>query len=220
MSAVQPDGYLAVPDAGDGSGVLVLHAWWGLNDTFRGICDRLAREGYVAFAPDLFHGTVVDEVDEAEELVKALDGDQAMADVVDATRFLGERVPADSGIAVIGFSLGANFALDLSVAEPERIRSVALFYGTGYADFSRSSAAYLGHFAEHDDFEPPAGVDELEAALRDAGRPVDFYRYPGTGHWFFEPDRLHAYDEAAASLAWERTLTFLRSRASETEAAA
>ena len=210
MSTAQPDGYLAVPDAGDGPGVVVLHAWWGLNDTFRRTCDRLAREGYVAFAPDLFHGTVVDEVAEAEALVKALDAEQAMADVARATRFLGERVPREHSVAVLGFSLGANFALDLSVAEPEQIRSVILFYGTGHADFGKSRAAYLGHFAENDDFEPPAGVDELEAALRDAGRPVDFYRYPGTGHWFFEPDRPQAYDEAAASLAWERTLAFLR----------
>ena len=111
---------------------------------------------------------------------------------------------------MIGFSLGAYYALDLSVAEPERIRSVVVFYGTGGGDFSRSKAAYLGHFAEMDQFEPPANVDSLEAALRNAGRPVTFHRYPGTGHWFFEPDRAQAFNQAAASLAWERTLAFLR----------
>ena len=111
---------------------------------------------------------------------------------------------------MIGFSLGAYFALDLSVTAPELISSVVVFYGTGVNDFSGSRADYLGHFAEKDEFEPQAGVDGLEASLQRAGRPVSLYRYPGTGHWFFEPDRSDAFDQAAASLAWDRTLAFLR----------
>ena len=118
--------------------------------------------------------------------------------------------PADRNLAVIGFSLGANYALDLAVADPEHIRSVVLFYGTGGGDFSTSKAAFLGHFAENDEFEPPSNVDELEEALKRDGRTVTFYRYNGTGHWFFEPDRSDAYNRDAATLAWERTLTFLR----------
>ena len=69
---------------------------------------------------------------------------------------------------------------------------------------------YLGHFAENDEFEPQTEVDALEDALRQAGRLVTFYRYPGTGHWFFEPDRTDAFDAAAAELAWDRTLAFLK----------
>jgi carboxymethylenebutenolidase len=111
---------------------------------------------------------------------------------------------------VIGFSLGAYYALDLAAAEPEQIRSVAVFYGTGSVDHSSSRAAYLGHFAENDEFEPQSNVDALEESLKRAGRPVTFHRYSGTGHWFFEPDRPQAYDHAAASLAWDRTLAFLR----------
>ena len=111
---------------------------------------------------------------------------------------------------MIGFSLGAYYALDLSNTDPEHIRSVVIFYGTGADDFSNSKASYLGHFAEDDPFESLAGVDDLEKILRQAGRPVTFYRYPGTGHWFFEPDRSDAYNREAATLAWERTLAFLR----------
>ena len=111
---------------------------------------------------------------------------------------------------MIGFSLGAFFALELSVTDPEHIRSVVVFYGTRPGDYESSRAAYLGHFAETDEFEPQAEVDDLEEALRGAGRPVSFYRYPGTGHWFFEPDRVEAFNPEAASLAWERTLAFLR----------
>ena len=111
---------------------------------------------------------------------------------------------------MIGFSLGAFFALELSVTEPEHVRSVVVFYGTRPGDYQGSRAAYLGHFAETDEFEPQSEVDNLEEALRGAGRPVSFFRYPGTGHWFFEPDRVDAFDQAAANLAWDRTLAFLR----------
>ena len=114
------------------------------------------------------------------------------------------------GLAVIGFSLGAYYALDLAATDPEHIRSVVLFYGTGSGDFSSSRAAYLGHFAENDEFEPQSNVDNLEDSLKSAGRQVTFYRYSGTGHWFFEPDRSQAYNQAAASLAWDRTLAFLK----------
>ena len=111
---------------------------------------------------------------------------------------------------MIGFSLGAYYALDLSVTDPEHIRSVVIFYGTGGGDWGSSRAAYLGHFAENDEFEPQSNVDDLEESLKRAGRPVTFHRYSGTGHWFFEPDRSQAYNQAAASLAWDRTLAFLR----------
>jgi carboxymethylenebutenolidase len=213
MSHTQPDGYLALPPTDRAPGVLVLHAWWGLNDTIKAVCTRLADSGFVAFAPDLYHGRVTDQIAEAETLGAALDRnvDQARADVAEAVAFLNKRAgQTDQGLAVIGFSLGAFYALDLSVNDPEHIRSVVIFYGTGPGDYTRSKAAYLGHFAEMDQFEPPSNVDSLEEALRQAGRPVTFYRYSGTGHWFFESDRVQAYNQAAASLAWDRTLAFLR----------
>lgn len=206
-------GFLAMPERGQGPGVLVLHAWWGLNDTIRAVCTRLADAGFVAFAPDLYHGEVADTIADAERLGSALDSNhrQAVAEVDAATRFLSERAsPAQGGLAVIGFSLGAFYALGLAAAAPDHIRSVVLFYGTGGMDHSASRAAYLGHFAENDPFEPPSNVDDLEESLRRAGHPVTFYRYSGVGHWFFEPDRADAYNPPAASLAWERTLAFLQ----------
>lgn len=212
MPEVQPDGYLAISPTGKGSAVLVLHAWWGLNDTIKAFCTRLAESGFVVFAPDLYRGKVADNIADAETLVNTLDTQQAQAkaDIAKATMFLHKRAgQPESGIAVIGFSMGAYYALDLSVADPEHIRSVVLFYGTGGDDFSGSRAAYLGHFVENDQYEPQSNVDSLEAALRRAGRPVTFYRYSGAGHWFFEPDRTQAFNPPAASLAWDRTLAFL-----------
>jgi carboxymethylenebutenolidase len=213
MTHSQPQGFLAVPPTGKGPEVLVLHAWWGLNDTIKAFCTVLAESGFVAFAPDLYHGKVADNIADAEILGAALDANhvQAKAEIAEATRFLNERAgQTGGGLAVIGFSLGAYYALDLAAADPEHIRSVVLFYGTGPADHTKSRAAYLGHFAENDEFEPQSNVDELEESLRRADRPVTFYRYSGTGHWFFEPDRTQAFNQAAATLAWERTLAFLR----------
>lgn len=179
----------------------------------KAICTQLAESGFVAFAPDLYHGKVADNIADAQALGKALDANhlQAKADIADAAMFLNARVgQAERRLAVIGFSLGAYYALDLAAADPEHIRSVVIFYGTGGADFSNSRAAYLGHFAEEDEFEPQSNVDGLEESLKRAGRPVTFYRYSGTGHWFFEPDRSQAFNQAAASLAWDRTLAFLK----------
>lgn len=211
MTHSQPDGFLAVPASGNGGGVLVLHPWWGLNDTIRTVCTQLAERGFIAFAPDLYHGQIAATIADAETLSSSLDSGQAKADIAEAVTFLSEQATlTNCGLAVIGFSLGAYFALNLSVTDPERIRSVVVFYGTGPGDYSQAKAAYLGHFAETDEYEPLSEVNGLEDALRGAGRPVTFYHYPGTGHWFFEPDRLDAFNQAAATLAWERTLAFLR----------
>lgn len=211
MRHPQPQGFLAVPPTGTGPGVLVLHPWWGLNETIRAFCAQLAKSGFVAFAPDLYHGKVAVTIEDAKSLVKALDSEQAKADIGDAVGFLKDSVSVSGqGLAVVGFSLGASYALDLSVADPDRIRAVVVFYGTNPEDYGPSKADYLGHFAEADEFESEADVKSLEDALRAAGRPVTFYRYKGTGHWFFERDREDAFNQEAAALAWERTLSFLR----------
>jgi len=210
VSVARPEGHLVLPPTGIGRAVLVLHAWWGLNASLRGFCARLAEAGLVVYAPDLYHGHIADTIADAETLAGALDSKRATAEVAVAASFLDQHANnAERGLAVIGFSLGAAYALGLAAAEPERIHSVVLFYGTGGGDANRSRAAYLGHFAENDPYEPQAEVDRLEAALRHAGRTVTFHRYTGTGHWFFEPDRTQAFHAAAASLAWDRTLAFL-----------
>jgi len=211
MDKNQPEGFLALPPSGSGRGVLVLHAWWGLNDTIKSFCTHLADSGFITFAPDLYHGQLATTIPEAEGLSSGLDADESRTDIAKAVDFLSQRVaPRGNNPAVIGFSLGAYFALELSNTDPDHIRSVVVFYGTGHEDYSASRAEYLGHFAEEDDFEPVANVNNLEQLLRAAGLPATFHLYPGTGHWFFEPDRPQAYNQAAASLAWDRTLAFLR----------
>lgn len=212
MPPVQPDGYVSMPVSGKGSPVLVLHPWWGLNQDIRSFCDHLAESGFVVFAPDLYHGKVTDQIEEAQTLTTALSekGEQVNADLTAAVNFLKVCAGSEqSRIAVIGFSMGAYYALLLSITVPEVIRSVVVFYGTGPQDFSNSQADYLGHFAELDEFEPQENVDALAESLKRAGRPITIYQYKGTGHWFFEPNRVQAYNPAAAALAWDRTAAFL-----------
>jgi carboxymethylenebutenolidase len=191
----------------------VLHAWWGLNDFFRGFCDRLAQEGFVALAPDMYAGKVARTIEEAEQFKSQWDEEQEVPPVIlPAVEDLSKRTAInDRGLGVVGFSMGAYWALWLALKKPELIRAVTLFYGTngGGGDFRQSKAAYLGHFAERDPYETESGIQELEKNLKGANRPTTFYTYPGTGHWFFEQDRPEAYQAQAAQLAWDRTIAFL-----------
>ena len=208
-------GYLATPDGTDATnapGVVVLHAWWGLTEPFRQACDRLAEAGFVALAPDLYRGKTTALVEEAETLSSALNQEEerVRGDIRGAMRFLREHGATSPAVGLVGFSMGGAYALDTSVALPEEVAAVVLFYATYTGlDFAAARAAYLGHFAENDPFEPPDSVAELERELHAAGKQTTFYSYPGTTHWFFEPNRADAYDAAAAALAWDRTLAFL-----------
>jgi carboxymethylenebutenolidase len=126
-----------------------------------------------------------------------------------ALSYLREH-PAGRGSAIgaLGFSMGGAWAILLSTLAPEAIAAVVIFYGSEGADFSAARAAYLGHFAEEDEWEPLDGVRQMEADMRAAGRDVTFHTYPGVRHWFFETDRPE-YDSDAAGLAWRRTRDFL-----------
>jgi carboxymethylenebutenolidase len=208
--------YLAVPERGTGAGVLVLHAWWGLTSVFTDVCDRLAAHGYLALAPSLYaDGATTASIAEAEALVAAHDSEPAVAEgIVLAALDQLRGLPAVTGVpvAVIGFSMGAYWALNLSQARPDDVGAVVAVYGSDGGDYGTARAAYLGHFAEHDDFEPLEAVRALESRIRAAGRDVTFHVYPGTGHWFVEPNRPDAYNAAAAELVWDRTLAFLKAR--------
>ncbi len=207
--------FLAVPETGAGAGVLVLHAWWGLTTVFTDVCDRLAAEGFVALAPSLFPGgATAATIAEAEALLAAHDEATVVEPVVLAAveQLLGLPTVTGSQIGTIGFSMGAYWALHLSQVRPDEVSAVVAVYGTDDGDYSTARAAYLGHFAEHDDFEPLEAVRALEENIRAAGREVTFHVYPGTGHWFAEPNQPDVYDIGATELVWERTLAFLKAQ--------
>lgn len=204
-------GYLAQPEGGVGPGALVLHAWWGLNDFFKSVCDRLAAAGYVAFAPDLYGGgQLATTVEEAERLHQENEGPGTQEIALEAVRFLARQPGVRPiGIGVIGFSMGAAWAAEVARLRPGMTRAVVMHYGAWAPDLSKAHAAFLCHFCEEDEWEPRENVDEMRKALEDAGRPATFHFYSDTGHWFMESNRPDAYNAEAAELAWERTLAFL-----------
>ncbi len=213
MNIEKPEGYLAQPAVANGKAVLVLHAWWGLNETIKAFCQRLASQGFVVFAPDLYHGKIADTISDAEKLSATINtnAEAVGSEILDSATFLYQRLSHPShGLAVIGFSMGAYFALELSTVAPEMIQKVVVYYGTGPENFQGSQAEYLAHFASNDPYEPEENVKYLQTKLKEANRPATFFVYPGTGHWFFESDREDAYQPEAAELAWERTLEFLK----------
>jgi len=203
-------GYLALPDAPTGPGILVLHAWWGLTDHVRGVCDSLAEAGYVALAPDLFAGRVATEVADAEQQLAEADADQ-LAHLTRSSLQALLRLPSTTGdtVGVLGWSMGGSMALWLAARVPDAVAATAVFYGGQDIDMVDARSAFLGHYAEDDDYVDDDGLVLLESELHLDGLEVEFHRYPGTRHWFAEPDRPE-HDPAAAALAWDRTLAFFR----------
>ena len=205
--------YVAGDFAPGTPGVVVLHAWWGLNDDVIAYADRLAAAGFAVVAPDMFGGHVAVTIEDAERLSGAAespDTDPSVESIaLAAVDDLSNRLGPTSRLGVVGFSFGAAYAT-LIPAERERLVASVVYYGvyTG-PHIEQSSAAVLGQFAESDQFESDEGIAELEGSLRSAGREVTIHRYPGTGHWFAEPSR-DAYRAEAADLAFGRTVEFLR----------
>ena len=207
------DGYFVLPETGSGPGVIVLHAWWGLNPFIKSFCERLAQQGFVVFAPDLYQGSVAQTIEDAKLLRAKLKQQQAHQDLLKILSDFSELEQIEgASVGLIGFSLGARFALELSVGEHSPVRSVVTFYGNSQIDYSASKAAYLCHFAENDPYVALSGVKKLEKKMKAAQRSYTSYIYPGTTHWFFEEDRTDSFDAYAAQIAWERTLEFLKEK--------
>jgi carboxymethylenebutenolidase len=203
-------GYLALPTSGEGPGILLLHAWWGLTDIFKNTCERLAAEGFVVYAPDLYHGQTAATIEEAEQVRGTLNFDGTILDITAAITLLRSQPQVrGNSIGAIGFSMGAAFALGMSTNRQD-IGAVVAFYGLEVGPaYTSARAAYQGHFAELDEWETTEDIVTMEQVLRKAGKEVTFYTYPSTRHWFFEENRPGYYDAGAANLAWQRTIVFL-----------
>jgi len=222
VSFQRPDGgpvqgYLAEPASPAGRpGVVVIQEWWGLNDQIRGVADRLAAQGYRALVPDLYRGRSTVEAAEAEHLMTNLDfGDAAGQDVRGAVQYL--KAGGSARVGVTGFCMGGALTLLAAVHVPE-VDAAVVFYGyppLEYVDAGRIKAPLMGHWATHDEFFKIAGVDALEQKLQAAGAAFEFHRYDAK-HAFANETQVGAgkllpvleYEPAAATLAWQRTLTF------------
>jgi carboxymethylenebutenolidase len=188
----------------------VLHAWWGLNQFFKSVCDRLASEGFVVFAPDLNEGRVAKSIEEAKETMDSLEGKRKYLVAMAAMDYLRARPEVrKEAFALIGFSMGGAWSLSLASERPEDVRKVVLFYGAGEGDYKKMKADILGHFSDADEWEDIDYVRSMEGDMRKAGLNTTFHIYPQLPHWFFEEDRAE-FNPESAELAWQRTLEFLR----------
>jgi carboxymethylenebutenolidase len=217
-NGAEAHGYLARPPSGSGPGVIVIQEWWGLDDHIADVADRLAAEGFVALAPDLYGGKIAHDADTAGKYLNELPLKESAKALTGAVDFLLARDDVTSSkLGVIGFCMGGGFVLQLAANAGDRIGAAVPFYGIGpgleSADLSRITAPVLGHYAEKDDFYPVEEARKLEQTLRDHGIDVTFHYYPGVGHAFHnDKDKLGTYNAELAQQAWQRTVDFLKSK--------
>lgn len=202
-------GYLATPAQGKGPGVIVIQEWWGLVPHIKDVCDRFAGEGYVALAPDLYHGQSTRSPDEAGKLMMALRIDEAEKDLRGAIAYLlkHESTVGDK-VGTIGFCMGGALSLYAASKNPQ-VGACAVFYGIHpnvKPDLASLQAPVLGIYAELDAYVTPAVVHELEAKLKEHGKSAEMHIYAGRDHGFFNDTRSEVYDESDAKDAWERVL--------------
>ncbi|MGH2450939.1 MAG: dienelactone hydrolase family protein [Candidatus Limnocylindria bacterium] len=206
-------GYLARPRSGKGPGVVVIQEWWGLVPHIENIADRLAAEGFLALAPDLYHGAKTTEPDEAGRLLQQLEVPRAAKDMGGAVRFLlSHEAHTGDAVGSVGFCAGGWLSLVLATERPE-VRAAVTFYGLlvkPQPDFSKLRGAVLGHFAENDDMANADAVRQLDRKLTELGKEHTFHTYPGTTHAFFNDTRPEVHKKDAAELAWRRTIDFFR----------
>jgi carboxymethylenebutenolidase len=215
-NGTQAHGYLATPNNDGGPGVIVIQEWWGLDDHIVDICDRLAAEGFVALAPDLFGGKVTHNTDEAAELLQSLPEDQAARDLGGAVDYLlGLPAVTSDRVGAVGFCMGGGFVLALATQQGARLAAAVPFYSVGYVpqDFTAVTAAIQGHYGEQDQMYPVEQAREFETKVKAESKgDVTFYYYPA-GHAFNNDENpIGTYDAEQAERAWGRTLEFLHER--------
>ncbi|MGH9118470.1 MAG: dienelactone hydrolase family protein [Acidimicrobiales bacterium] len=211
-------GYLATPAEGRGIPLVVIQEWWGLVPHIEDVCDRFAAEGFVALAPDLYHGESTTEPDEAGQLMMALNINEAAKDMSGAVDHVRDHeASTGGGVGVTGFCMGGGLALVLAAHRPDAVTACVPWYGLipwpgAEPDYSKIEAAVLGHYAEHDDYFTPELAKDLEARLHDLGKEADIHVHPGAGHAFFNDVRPEAHNPQESAVAWRETIDFLKQR--------
>lgn len=215
-------GYLALPASGNGPGVVVIQEWWGLTRHIKEVADRLAAEGFVALAPDLFGGATTHDATEAGQLMQDLPVQRAARDLGGAVDYLlAHHAVVGPQVGAVGFCMGGGFVLVLAAQQGDKIGAAVPFYGVlgeEYPSFENLTAPLLGHFGEQDEMATPDVVRELAATIEEqSGRRPDFRLYPA-GHAFFNDENLiSTYDPEQAAAAWDATISFLREHLTPSE---
>lgn len=205
-------GYLAKPEGAEGDlpALIVIHEWWGLNDNIRMMTERLAGEGYVVLAVDLYNGKVADTPDSAGTYARAVEREPSVDNLQQAHAYLtGEQGAASVG--TIGWCFGGGWSLQASLAMPDKVDATIIYYGrlvTEAAELQKLNSPVLGIFGAEDDGIPPSTVNEFEAALNEAGVENSIHIYEGADHAFANPSGTR-YQKEAAEDAWQKTVAFL-----------
>ena len=211
-------GYLAKPASAAGSGprpgVIVIQEWWGLTPWVQGVADRLAADGYLALAPDLYHGAKASEPDEAQKLMMSLKMDKAALDMSGAYDYL--EANGSGKVGSVGFCLGGGLSLFIATLKP--IDACVIYYGVlpgVQPDLTKIAGPVLGHYAQNDGWASPDAARALEQQIKDAAKQAEFHIYPDTTHAFMNTsDPIEkvgaAHNPDASRIAWERTLAFYK----------
>jgi carboxymethylenebutenolidase len=206
-------GYLARPASGSGPGVIVIQEWWGLVPHIEDVTDRFAAEGFVALAPDLYHGEKATGPDQAGKMMMALNIEQTEKDLRGAIQFLRDQAGVTgSKVGTVGFCMGGALSL-FAASKNAEVGACVVFYG-GHPkvqpDLPNLQAPVLGIWGGKDGFVTPDVVKTLDQQLTSLGKRHDFHSYPNADHAFFNDTRPEVHDPAAAQDAWQRTIGFLR----------
>ena len=204
-------GYLAIPEQGSGPGVIVIQEWWGLVDHIKDVCERFAGEGFVALAPDLYHGKTTKSPDEAGKLMMSMRIDAAEKDISGAIDYLlNHQATTGDKAGVVGFCMGGALAL-YTATKNANVGACVVFYG-GHPnvkpDLPKLQSPVLSISGDKDKSVTPEVVHKLEQQLKSLGKQVDVIIYPGADHAFFNDTRPTVYVPEAAEDAWRRTIDF------------
>lgn len=205
-------GYLARPEGDEARpAIIVIQEWWGLNEHIKDVTRRFAQEGFVALAPDLYHGVVATEPDEARKLVMELDMAEAVSEIQRAIDFLqGQAYVAGPQVGVVGFCMGGGLVLQTALAE-EDLGAGVVFYGSPLSpeEAPNVNGPIMGHYGADDGGIPVDAVNAMDAAFDEAGIENEIYIYEGAPHAFFNDTR-DSYRPEAVAEAWPRTLEWFR----------
>lgn len=207
------EGQISVPPRGKGPAVVVIQEWWGLVPHIEELTDRFAADGFLALAPDLYHGRKTKSPDEAAKLLMELDAERAIQEISGAARFLLGRPECSSRTyGVVGFCMGGALAQAVATRDPD-VGAAVSFYG-GFKkvviEWENLAAPLLLIYGEKDRGVPASAGIELEKRLRGMGKSVDAVVYPGADHAFFNDSRPEVYRKDAANDAWSKTITLFR----------
>ena len=205
QDGVQVSGYLARPEGKPRAGMIVIQEWWGLNDDIKEIADGYAAEGYLALAPDMYHGQVTDEPDDARKLVMALERDLAAKEIDAAVSWL-KGTQGVAKVGCVGFCMGGGLTLATALRPSSGIDAAHVYYGGGMPEaavLATIKVPVMGSYGAEDQSIPVDQVDSLREALQSSGVENDVKRYEGAGHSFF--NRGHGHHPAAAADSWERS---------------